>query len=181
MKTASEDLRHEHEAGLISLNVIEKIVENIRKNQEADVMDIKDIIEFLKVFADKCHHGKEEGYFFPALEKLGIPNQHGPIGVMLSEHQQGRNFIQQMQESMANHIINKNAFTRSASSYVNLLRNHIEKENNILFPMGDSKLSESSQNELLANFEDHEKKVIGGGKHEQFHALLKKLQKKYLN
>jgi hemerythrin-like domain-containing protein len=179
MKKASEDLRHEHEAILIALNVIEKIVETLSKDEEAEVKDIEDMIEFLRVFADECHHGKEEGYFFPALEKAGIPNERGPIGVMLFEHRQGREFIKQMRESTVDHTINKADFIRAASSYVTLLRGHIEKENNILFPMGDMRMSESTQNELLANFESHEEKVIGGGKHEQFHSLLKIMQKKY--
>jgi hemerythrin-like domain-containing protein len=181
MNKASEDLMHEHEAILMVLNVIERMVENIRKNEEVDVKDIEDIIDFLRVFADKCHHGKEEGYFFPALEKVGIPNEGGPIGVMLSEHQQGRNFIKKMQESTANHTINKNAFADAAISYVKLLRNHIAKENNILFPMGDARLSESDQKRLLNDFENHEEKVIGEGKHEELHALLERFQKKYLN
>jgi hemerythrin-like domain-containing protein len=181
MKTASEDLMHEHKAISIALNVIENIVKRIRNNEKIDFKDLEDMIDFLKVFADKCHHGKEEGYFFPALEKVGIKNENGPIGVMLSEHQQGRNFIKQMQESTVNYKINVTAFAYAASSYVSLLRNHIVKENNILFPMGDARLSESDQNELLTDFESHENRVIGEGKHEELHALLEKFQKKYLD
>jgi hemerythrin-like domain-containing protein len=181
MKTASHDLKHEHEAILVALNVIEKIVERFRKNEETDTKDIEDIMEFLKVFADKCHHGKEEGFLFPALEKVGIRNEQGPIGVMLSEHQQGRSLIKQMQESMINQIIDKTAFVHAASSYVNLLRNHIEKENNVLFPMGDARLSAADQMKLLTEFENHEEEVIGKGKHEEFHTMLDKLRKKYLN
>lgn len=181
METASQELIHEHNAILIALNVIEKMYENIQNDKGIDYKDIEDIIEFLKVFADKCHHGKEEDYLFPALEEVGIKNQNGPIGVMLSQHKQGRELIKQMQESIVNEIINKNAFVDAASSYVNLLRNHIEKENKILFPMSDSKLSVSKQKELLNNFENFEKNVIGEGKHEEFHTLLGKFNKKYLN
>jgi hemerythrin-like domain-containing protein len=181
MKTASEDLMHEHKAISIALSVIENTVKRIRNDEKIDFKDLEDMIDFLKVFADKCHHGKEEGYFFPALEKAGIRNENGPIGVMLSEHQQGRNFIKQMQESIINHTINKNAFVDAALPYVNLLRNHIAKENNVLFPMGDARLSESDQIELLNDFKNHEEKVIGEGKHEELHALLEKFQKKYLN
>lgn len=181
METASHDLMHEHKAISIALDVIEKMVERIRKNEEIDFKDLEDMIDFLKVFADKCHHGKEEGYFFPALEKVGIKNKNGPIGVMLSEHQQGRDFIRQMQESTFNHKINKSTFANAASSYVTLLKSHIEKENNVLFPMGDARLSSLGQKELLVAFEEHEEKVIGEGKHEELHALLEKFQKKYLN
>ena len=181
METASQDLIHEHKAILVALNVIEKMWGNVQNNnKQTDYKDIEDIIGFLKIFADKCHHGKEEDFLFPALEKVGIKNENGPIGVMLAQHKQGRELIKQMQESIVNKIINKNAFVDAASSYVNLLRNHIEKEDTILFPMSDTKLPASKQKELLKNFENLEKNVIGEGKHEELHILLEKFEKKYL-
>jgi hemerythrin-like domain-containing protein len=181
METASQDLIHEHKAILVALNVIEKMWGNVQNNnKQTDYKDIEDIIGFLKIFADKCHHGKEEDFLFPALEKVGIKNENGPIGVMLAQHKQGRELIKQMQESIVNKIINRNAFVDAASSYVNLLRNHIEKEDSLLFPLIDTKLSASKQKELLNNFENLEKDVIGEGKHEELHALLEKFKKKYL-
>ena len=68
----------------------------------------------------------------------------------------------------------------AASSYVNLLRSHIEKEDTILFPMSDKILSSTVQKELSDDFEKLEKNVIGEGKHEEFHILLEKLTGKYL-
>ena len=52
------------------------------------------------MFADKCHHGKEEDVLFPELEKAGIARQGGPIGVMLHEHVSGREFIRRMSEAL---------------------------------------------------------------------------------
>ncbi|HEX7468355.1 MAG TPA: hypothetical protein VF324_07205, partial [Methanobacterium sp.] len=68
----------------------------------------------------------------------------------------------------------------AASSYVNLLRNHIEKEDTLLFPLSDTKLSASKQKELLKNFENLEKNVIGEGKYEELYILLVKFKGKYL-
>ena len=180
METASQDLIQEHKAILIALNVLEKMHERVQNDKEIDCEDIEEIIEFLKVFADKCHHGKEEDFLFPALEEVGIKNENGPIGVMLAQHKQGREFIKQMQKSILNKIINKNTFVGASSSYVSLLRNHIKKEDTILFPMSDNKLSASKQKELLNNFENLEKNVIGEGKHKELHTLLEKFKNKYL-
>lgn len=181
MKKASEDLKHEHEAVKIALNVLEKIASKIQLNENADVNDLKEMVDFLILFADKCHHGKEEIYYFPALQKAGIPGNGGPIGVMLQEHEQGRLNIRQMKDSVSGLNADLNAFANAASSYVSLMRNHIEKENNILFMMGDQRLSEETQTELLEKFEEHEEKVVGEGKHERLHAILEKLVKKYLD
>ena len=100
MKNASEDLKHEHEAVKIALNVLEKITSKIQRHENADVNDLKEMVDFLILFADKCHHGKEEIYYFPALQKAGIPGHGGPISVMLQEHEQGRLNIRQMKDSV---------------------------------------------------------------------------------
>jgi hemerythrin-like domain-containing protein len=86
-----------------------------------------------------------------------------------------------MQVNTINKKFDKTAFVQAALSYIKLLRNHIEKENNILFPMGDARLSASIQEELLAQFEIYEENVIGEGKHEELHALLEKFKEKYLS
>ena len=180
MKRASDDLMHEHEAILFSLNVLEKIYSSVESGMEVPVKDINDLIDFLKLFADKCHHGKEEGLLFPALQQAGMPLEDGPIRVMLDEHNTGRNFIKQMQESVSGNRISKDEFVKAARGYVSLLRNHIDKENNILFPMGDKMLSEAKQAELIDAFEKFEEEVIGRGKHEELHRQLEEFNKKYM-
>ena len=59
------------------------------------------LLEFFTVFVDKCHHGKEEELLFPALEQIGVERDKGPIGVMLKEHQQGREYVQKMKAAIS--------------------------------------------------------------------------------
>jgi hemerythrin-like domain-containing protein len=180
MKTALQDLIQEHKAIQVALNILEKIREKLENTGEADPDDINDLLGFLKEFADKCHHGKEEGFLFPALEKTGVANEGGPIGVMLAEHTSGRSLIKHMQESIKGNHINKPEFIEASLSYIRLLRVHIMKENAVLFPLINSRLSAPEQNELEENFEKFEEKVIGEGRHEAIHALLEKFETKYL-
>ena len=181
MKTAKEDLIHEHEAIQHALNILERISDRLENNGDIDYSDINSFMEFLKEFADKCHHGKEEDFLFPALEKAGIKKEGGPIGIMLSEHAQGRNYIQRMQDSTVENPVDKQLFIQASRDYIRLLRSHIQKENNVLFLFIDTKLSASEQKELYDKFENHEEQVIGKGRHEELHSLLDKLAKKYLN
>ncbi|MBE0650223.1 MAG: hemerythrin domain-containing protein [Bacteroidales bacterium] len=181
---ATQQLRDEHEGIKIILSVLEKIVKNIKDSKPVNVTHLKQIFDFLKTFADKCHHGKEEEILFPALGKRGIPNEGGPVGVMLYEHEQGRGFIRLMvegltaceneEEGAAQKIIS------ASENYIQLLRNHIEKENNILFMMADQVLTESEQSQIFDEFEKLEVKKIGLGKHEEYHHLLKELREIYL-
>ena len=96
MKFASEDLINEHEGILFGLQVLEKMAYLINDHKQVDDKDLMEMVQFLQLFADKCHHGKEEGLYFPSLEKAGIQNKGGPIGQLLIEHTEGRKYISNM-------------------------------------------------------------------------------------
>jgi hemerythrin-like domain-containing protein len=178
MSKAIADLMNEHEAILSAIQILEKMMAAMEKATSVDKKDIQDFIGFLKEFADKCHHGKEEGLLFPAMIGAGIPDKGGPIGVMLAEHAQGRKFIRDMEESISMDV-DRAKLAQAAGGYASLLRNHIQKENNVLFPMAERVLAETQLVKLYEGFEEHEEKVIGQGRHEELHAMLKGLQEKY--
>jgi len=71
-------------------------------------------------------------------------------------------------------------FVQNARSYIELLLAHIEKENEILYPMADSSIPEKTQEELLADFEKVEEERVGHGKHEEFHRMMDRLREIYL-
>lgn len=71
-------------------------------------------------------------------------------------------------------------FATAATGYIRLLQAHIGKENDILFPMAEQLLDRAQLDALAAAFEKHEATVIGQGRHEQLHAMLKKLKAKHL-
>lgn len=181
MKYASEDLMNEHEGVLLGLSILEKITLKLNAGEKVERSDLTSLVDFLKLFADKCHHGKEEGIFFPAMEKYGVPNAGGPIGQMLKEHTQGRAYIAAMADAVAVAPIDSKAFTSSASAYMALMRDHIAKENTVLFPLGDRAIPSDVQTELLEAFEEHEESVMGKGTHEKLHVMLHAFTKKYLS
>ncbi|MFO7614874.1 MAG: hemerythrin domain-containing protein, partial [Bacteroidales bacterium] len=142
------------------------------------------IMEFLSIFVDKCHHGKEEEFLFPALEAAGVPRDVDLIGVMLNEHEQGRKLVAKLKDAVTRYTSgDKTAaagFQHTTSEYVTLLTQHIEKENNVLFAMADAKLDAAKDAELFEAFEQLENERIGPGKHEEFHELLNRLKHEYL-
>ena len=178
MSKAIADLMNEHEAILSAIQILERMIATIEKATSVETKDIHDFIGFLKEFADKCHHGKEESLLFPAMIGAGVPDRGGPIGVMLAEHAQGRKLIRDMEESISTDV-DRMKLAQAAREYANLLRNHIKKENTVLFPMAESVLTETQLEKLYEGFEEHEEKVIGQGRHEELHAMLKSLQEKY--
>ena len=81
---------------------------------------------------------------------------------------------------METDAIDMRSFVENAENYIELLRNHIDRENTVLFPMGDKLLAKNIQEELLEKFEVFEEEVMGKGTHEKLHAMLHKFEKKYL-
>jgi hemerythrin-like domain-containing protein len=178
MSKAIADLMNEHEAILSALQILERMAAPGEKFAPATQKDILDFIGFLKEFADKCHHGKEEGLLFPAMIGAGVPDRGGPVGVMVGEHEQGRQLIRDMEGSISAHL-DREKFTQAAREYITLLRDHIRKENMVLCPMAEKVLTQTQLETLYEGFEEHEEKVIGHGRHEELHAMLKNLQNKY--
>jgi hemerythrin-like domain-containing protein len=180
---ATQQLKNDHEGVKVMLNILEQVCRQLEADGTLNEEHFDGILEFLKVFVDKCHHGKEEDLLFPALIAAGIP-EDGPIAVMLEEHEMGRNYVKSVNDDYATYVGGDKSASKTISkivlAYITLLRNHIEKENNVLFVMADRLLSEKKQDELYEGFERIEEERIGAGKHEEFHGLLKRLSRLYL-
>ena len=181
---ATDTLRDEHSAVRLMLEIMEAVSVRIKAGQSVQRQDLDDMIGFLSVFVDQCHHVKEEQMLFPELELVGITKNGGPIGVMLAEHQLGREYIRNINRELLNYgsadPSQLTELTGSMQAYIELLNEHIHKENDILLEMADRLLSDEVQERLYYQFEEIEENVIGAGKHEKLHELLEKLSNIYL-
>jgi hemerythrin-like domain-containing protein len=172
---ATDILKAEHEVILSVLDCLEKLADDVRGGGALDLLSAREVLDFLGTFADKCHHGKEEGALFPMLGTKGLPTQVGPVAVMLAEHELGRAEIAGMRAEIAGPatVSAERAlrFAVHANTYVDLLRDHIAKENNVLFPMADGMLAAAEQEQLLREFGKVETHDLGAGTHERYLAL----------
>ncbi len=128
MKYAGEDIINEHEEILLGLKIMETISGLIKTGKEALLKELEEISQCLKLFVDKCHHGKEEELLFTAMERAGIPKEKVIIGQMLEEHQESRQCLEIMDKAIAGKGTFPEAFLKSYDAYLFLLRKHIEKE-----------------------------------------------------
>jgi hemerythrin-like domain-containing protein len=111
---------------------------------------------FFQQFADQGHHAKEEDVFFPLLKERGIPEEGGPIGVMLHEHVLGRDCVGRMRNAAQADTFDSGKFAEAAKEYIPLLRQHIYKENNILFCMAEQVMSSEDDANVVKRFEQVE-------------------------
>lgn len=182
---ATQQLKDEHQGVLLAISILEVINLKLKKGEKVDALHLEQLLEFIRVFVDKCHHSKEEDLLFPAMEKAGVPNEGGPIGMMLNEHDLGRgyvkNFAKAIEEYKKGDSKAAKQIIKNTSGYAVLLKDHIDKEDNILYMIADAHLSPKTQKDLLEKFEIVENEKVGKGKHEEFHQMLNKLKKVYLD
>ena len=147
------------------LSCLEKMTDLNEESQKLDCDAARDMIDFFGMFADRFHHAKEEQHLFICLEAHGMPRDGGPTGVMLAEHEMGRDLVGTMKKAVAMYEKGDGAalkdFARAARAYVSLLREHIQKEDHCLFAMANENLSDKEQAQLLKAFRAEETRSSG--------------------
>ncbi len=175
---ATDELKQEHRVIERVLSVIEAVAARQGRGLPPDFFPR--VVYFVRNFADRCHHGKEEDNLFPAMERRGIPGHDGPVGVMRLEHDRGRAYVRDLDEAgkrlAAGDATALPAALRNAAGYAALLRQHIDKEDGILYMMADQVLTESDQQNMTDRFEQVERALMGAGKHEEFLKLVEGLE-----
>jgi|AMWB02.1.fsa_nt_gi hemerythrin-like domain-containing protein len=179
----TEILSSEHRVIELVIDCLEEMTNRAMREGRLEAEPAEQAIAFIKGFADGCHHGKEEARLFPAMEAKGMARDGGPIGVMLHEHKVGRTHVQ----GMALHLTKAaagdgaalNAFASHAHGYASLLRQHIQKEDQILFPMAERMMTDEDRAALLGEFDHVEQHEMGAGTHERFLAIAESLAARY--
>jgi hemerythrin-like domain-containing protein len=139
MNKCIETMMEEHQLIVQVLASLQAMARRLAAGGQVARRDVADFGRFFREFADKCHHGKEEDRLFVKMVQAGFPRQSGPIAVMLAEHDAGRQEVRGLLEVGAGSgplSATEAAKTIDcAGRFVPLLYAHIQKENNILYPM----------------------------------------------
>ena len=150
-------LSQEHRKIETMLNAVESRIRDSQPGQAFPLAFFTEALDFFRDFADGAHHAKEEKILFPRMKERGVPQEGGPIGVMLAEHDEGRAYLRAVRQNLSaaadGSAEARQAVEENAMAYVNLLRHHIYKEDNILFRMGKMVLSAGDVAELGKEFE----------------------------
>jgi hemerythrin-like domain-containing protein len=180
--TITASLSNEHRVIEQVLNCLEKMVQKAAAKQELDWIDAGKALDFFKVFADQCHHRKEEDHLFRRLEARGFSRAFGPTGVMLHEHEEGRQYVRGMSAAITQAAAQPQEaleqFVQYAQAYIALLRQHIYKEDHCLFPMADQVLA-GDELEMEREFDEVEHAHFAEGTHERYLQIADELAARY--
>ena len=175
-------LMEEHRIIERAIRLLQKVAVSIDSGAKVDTKILAELVDFIRNFADRCHHGKEEKILFQRFSEYGIPVEGGPIGVMLFEHDEGRKLVRAMAEALSKieegNWSQSRIFSANAKDYAQLLTQHIYKEDNILYPMGGRLLSEDDRDQIVRRFEAVEREDMGEGVHERYLNLIGELERK---
>lgn len=184
-KSPTAWLTEEHNTIKEMLEILGKVCDKLESGTDIDHSHISGIIEFIQVFADKYHHGKEENLLFRAMVDSGFPEKQGPIAVMLSEHDIGRGYVSEMSAALTLYRDGKkeaaDTLIEQGRNFITLLVQHIHKEDNILYPMADRQLTDDQQSSLIEGFEAVNRELIGAEKLNELHQTLQELKAVYLD
>jgi len=158
MKKVTEILNKEHEHILKIVEALEDECHKLENGQNLDKSFFEKAIDFMKNYGDKFHHAKEEEILFKELKKEEVQGRMhcSPMDQMLHEHDIGREFVKNLEKGLKEK--NKEKIIENARGYCQLLREHIFKEDNILYGMANEALTDNEQKSLLEKFKIADKK-----------------------
>ncbi len=176
-ETPTSVLKSEHKVILRVIAVLQHLVDRSESGAGFEKHCLGRCVEFFRLFADACHHAKEEDLLFPALESRGIPREGGPIGCMLEEHRMARELTRQMGDAVDGD--DAEGLHGAARQYIDLLTQHIHKEDNVLFAMGENVLSDTDQESLCGKFCEVACRSFGGKNLDELHRMADELEARW--
>jgi hemerythrin-like domain-containing protein len=157
MKTDITDaLVREHRLIKRMLTLLEERARLTERGEYRDWMFYLNGVDFIRSYADRFHHAKEEDVLFEALVRNGMPRENSPVAAMLLEHNHGRGFVRGMEKAaklaLSGDIGAEKELAVNALAYVELLREHIDKEDDILYPLAERVIPEEMRHEIVARY-----------------------------
>lgn len=134
------------------LGLIPKVIENLEVESEEGRQLILQTVDFIRFYADKYHHAKEEQILFKYFEE-----NSEILKTMCEEHEKARGHVRAVLEALEKG--DKSTIVEHLSAYRELLIEHIRKEDEILYPWMDRNLSVTQVGELFSRFAEAEEKM----------------------
>ena len=179
MQRATDGLEQEHRTIEKILRVIGVLADELAENRTIDSETLGDICQFLRIYGNQCHHGKEESYLFPMLKSHGVPEEGCPLGALRHEHERSRDLTHELEQASGNYAANPHAGRPALSEvFRNLIQfypAHIWKEEYLLFPLARKVLSVQDDERLLKEFTSVEADIFSYA-HESYEQLATELE-----
>jgi hemerythrin-like domain-containing protein len=152
----TQTLVDEHQLILRMIALLERNAVQTKSGGAANWQFYLDGVDFIRYYADRFHHAKEEDVLFAALVQNGMPRENSPVAAMLMEHEQGRNYVLALELAAREGLYGKPGQERivveNALAYAALLRDHIDKEDHVLYPLAERIIPDAMRDGIMADY-----------------------------
>ena len=172
-------LRKDHDLIEKVMSAMQATISLLKDGKEIPESILLPTIDFAKNFTNVCHHGKEEDALFPALGKVGVPTNMGPIRKMIMEHETTRQIAEKIEEFAKTYLETGDSsnLIEGIELYIEHVNAHLWKENNRLFMMADARLQAYGRQVEEALQETEKSKLVELGKtRSDYEKLVEKLE-----
>ena len=135
-------LRRDHDLIEKVISAMQATVSLLKDGKKIPESILLPTIDFTNNFTNVCHHSKEEDALFPALGKVGVPTNMGPIRKMIMEHETTKKIAEKIEEFAKTYLDTGDSsnLIEGIEVYIEHVNAHLWKENNRLFTMADARL-----------------------------------------
>ena len=159
------------------ITLIEQKLKQIETTNQVDPLFIDTVVDFIKIYADRTHHGKEEDILFRELANKQMSDQDRRImDELVDEHVLGRKTTKELVEANAQYLIGEKSalavIVSKLRELVNFYPEHIEKEDKLFFPAYMKYFSDEEDQLMLEKFYEFDREMI----HEKYRFVLHKLE-----
>jgi hemerythrin-like domain-containing protein len=159
------------------LILVNKGLIKIEKQEIVDPVFVDTVVDFIRIYADRTHHGKEEDILFRELEKKNMSDDNRRImNELIEEHIFGRKITKELIEANDRYRRGDNSalsiITAKLGTLVEFYPKHIEKEDKVFFPASRAYLSKEEEQAMLKEFWEFDRKMI----HEKYETLVQELK-----
>lgn len=156
---------------------IQKVLKQIDATNEVDPLFIDKAVDFIRTYADRTHHGKEEDILFRDLQKKELSNDDRRVmNELVEEHVFGRHTTKNLVEANNRYRSgDKSALTAIEDhlrTLVDFYPKHIEKEDKVFFPASRAYFTDQEDQAMLDEFWEFDKKMI----HEKYKSVVEALE-----
>ena len=154
--TITAELESEHRVIQKVVSAMAALEHDLLEGTPPDVEALREVVEFMRLYGDQLHHGKEEKLLFPALEAKGVSVKGCPLGALLSEHDQGRRLVASLGAAIESFekgdSEQKDVMAKTLGDLVKLYPAHIWKEDFLAFPMSEKLLDAEEKADLALSY-----------------------------
>ena len=159
------------------ITLIENKIKRIETTNQVDPLFIDTVVDFIKIYADRTHHGKEEDILFKKLANKQMSDQDRRImDELIDEHVLGRKTTKELVEANVQYRIGEKSalavIVSKLKRLVDFYPKHIEKEDKVFFPAYMQYFSDEEDQLMLKEFYEFDRVMI----HEKYKLVLQKLE-----